>query len=110
MKTGKIESVTGDLSGLDPLHRTGTAFRGTQIKVLLFLWMLTASGVAQSVSNDDRKLRGLSVAGMNDMGKIKLLAERGNFNAQLKLAGACMGSHLFADALHWYSAAADQGG
>jgi TPR repeat protein len=51
----------------------------------------------------------MSVDGINDLGKVKMLAEHGNMGAQLKLANACAASDLHADALKWYAAAADQG-
>lgn len=54
-------------------------------------------------------LNRVSVDNNEDMSKLKLLAERGYLDAQLKVAKACMASQLFADALKWYSAAADQG-
>ena len=77
--------------------------------MFLFLWTLALSGLAQTASKLDRNLNRISVATMDDLGKVKLLDERGKINAQLKIATASMGSRLYANALKWYSAAADQG-
>lgn len=80
-----------------------------QVIVLSFLWTLASTGLAQTASDLDRDLKRMSVKGMEDLGKVKLLAERGNISAQLKIADACMVNRLYASALKWYSAAEQQG-
>src|ERR1035437_2816598 len=80
-----------------------------RVIVLLCLWTLAARGRAQTSSSLERDLGRISVVGMDDLGKVKLLAERGNVSAQLKMANACMSSRLYASALQWFSAAAEQG-
>jgi hypothetical protein len=51
----------------------------------------------------------MSLKNGNNMSELKLLAEHGLADAQMKVAQACMDNQLFADALKWYSKAADQG-
>jgi len=76
------------------------------IRWCLLVWVFTTlTSFAGSTSDLNR----MSVDGINDMGKVKMLAEHGNLKAQLKLAGACASSELHADALKWYAAAAEQG-
>lgn len=107
MKTKIIEPGTDRWPAPEQPNRT--AMKTNQRLILMFLlWTLAVPGLAQT-SKLDRDFNRVSVAGMNDFGQVKLLAERGNINAQLKVASACMGSHLYANALKWYSAAADQG-
>ena len=83
----------------------------SQVLVVIFLWMLatTAPGQSASSRHSRNNLNRMSVDAVEDMGKVKLLAERGNVNAQLKIASYCMNNRLFVEALKWYSAAADQG-
>jgi len=72
--------------------------------------LVTTTAFGQpSVRHSRNNLNRMSVDAMDDLGKIKLLAEHGNTMAQLKLAGACMDNRLCADALKWYSAAAENG-
>jgi len=80
-----------------------------RVAFFLFLLLPAWSGPAQTSANLNRNLNRMSVEGMDDMAKVKLLADRGNVNAQLKVANACMENRLYADALKWYSLAADQG-
>ena len=79
------------------------------IKICLLVSLLATSGWAQTANRFNSSLNRMSVDGREDMSKLKLLAERGFVDAQLKVARACMTSHLYADALKWYTAAADQG-
>ena len=81
-----------------------------------FLWLaglglFTALAIARadSPSRFDASLYKISVQGKDNMSELKLLAERGYADAQVKVAKACMDDHLYADALKWYSLAAKQG-
>lgn len=81
-----------------------------QAGVCACLLLPASSGWSQTENNSiHTALYRVSLDNKDDMSKLKLLAERGYVDAQLKVAKACMDSHLFADALKWYSAAADQG-
>jgi TPR repeat protein len=82
----------------------------------IFLWFVGFSlfvvlefAHADSASRFDASLYKISVQGKNNMSELKLLAERGYADAQVKVAKACMDDHLYADALKWYSLAAKQG-
>jgi hypothetical protein len=66
-------------------------------------------GSAEPTNRLDLGLNRISVNGVKDTAKLKLLAERGYVTAQLKIASECMNNHYYADAVKWYSAAAEQG-
>lgn len=53
-------------------------------------------------------IRDTFVEGFGDVGKIKVQAEQGDVNAQIKLADAYLTHFKSADALRWYKAAAKQ--
>jgi TPR repeat protein len=73
---------------------------------LFLVWLVaTLTVFAQQSGNLNR----MAVDAINDMGKVKMLAEHGNLKAQIKIADACSSSELYADALKWYAAAAEQG-
>jgi TPR repeat protein len=63
----------------------------------------------QIAANPQPKLTTMSVGNMEDFGRLKMLAERGNVEAQIKIGGISLQNHLCADALKWFSAAADHG-
>lgn len=78
--------------------------------LLLLLLSPVMPGLAQpSTTRLSTSLYKMSVNNGNNMSELKLLAERGFADAQMKVAKACVDNMLYADALKWYSAAADQG-
>ena len=77
---------------------------------ILFLSLWSELAVrADSSARLDSSLYKISVHSANNLSELKLLAERGLADAQIKVAKACADSQLYADALKWYSAAAKQG-
>jgi hypothetical protein len=73
--------------------------------------LLTLAPISSAESSDhlNRGLNRISVDGVEDTAKLKLLAERGFVTSQQKLAEECMRNHLYADALKWISAVAAHG-
>ena len=68
------------------------------------LLIATLTGLGQPSPN----MRNIFVEGFDDIGKIKLQAEQGDASAQIKLADAYLSHNRSADALKWYSAAAQK--
>ena len=73
--------------------------------------LLTLAPISSAESSDhlNQGLNRISVDGVEDTAKLKLLAERGYVTSQQKLAEVCMRNHMYADALKWISAVAAQG-
>ena len=72
--------------------------------------ILSSSLILFAVSTlaQDAFTRGTLAQDFNDLGAIKIQAERGDVTAQVKLADACLVNFKSADALKWYEAAAKQ--
>ncbi|HEX9045628.1 MAG TPA: tetratricopeptide repeat protein [Verrucomicrobiae bacterium] len=77
--------------------------------LILLLLPISSLQAEETPNRTATSFYGMSLKTDKDFSKLKLLAEQGVLDAQMKLAKACMDNMRYADALKWYSAASEQG-